>query len=93
MDIRRIKLWESRNATIMTNDLVQVVIEDQGGMALELSTTTASGGVINAHLLPYYRGTETSVYSDDNSSFWKDSPYFYQRSGSYFSFPHFGRVL
>ncbi len=93
MDIRRIKLCESRTATIMTNDLVQVVIEDQGGMALELSTATASGGVVNAHLLPYYRGTETSVYSDDNSSFWKDSPYFYQRSGSYFSFPHFGMPM
>lgn len=90
MDIRRIKVWESRNATIMTNDIIRVVIEDQGGMTLELSAATAQGGMVNAHLLPYYRGTGTSVYSDENGPFWQNSPYLYQRAGSHFSFPHFG---
>lgn len=40
MDIQRLKVWESRNATVMTNDLIQVVIEDQGGVTLELSAHT-----------------------------------------------------
>ena len=30
MDIRRMSLWESRNATFMQNDTIRSVIEDQG---------------------------------------------------------------
>lgn len=90
MDIQRLKVWESRNATVMTNDLIQVVIEDQGGVTLELSAHTPRGGMVNAHLIPYYRGTLSSVYSDDNASFWQSSPYLYQKAGSSFSFPNFG---
>lgn len=93
MDIRRIKLWESRNATVMTNDLIQVVIEDQGGTTLELSAMTSAGGAVNAHLLPHYRGRQPSVYSDENSVFWQSNPYLYQRGGSHFSFPHFGSSI
>src|SRR5690554_5566944 len=74
----------------MTNDLIQVVIEDQGGMTLELSTLTPQGGMVNAHLIPSYRGTGTSVHSDDNNLFWQNSAYLYQKAGSYFSFPNFG---
>ena len=90
MDIRRLRLWESRNATVLTNDLIQVVLEDQGGMVLELSALLSQGGRINAHLVPYYRGTGTSVFSDENAEFWKTSPYLYQKAGSYFSFPNYG---
>jgi len=50
MDIRRLRLWESRNATVLTNDLIQVVLEDQGSMVLELSALLEKGGRINAHL-------------------------------------------
>lgn len=90
MDIRRLRLWESRNATVLNNDLIRVVIEDQGGMVLELSSLTPQGGRLNAHLIPHYRGTRTSVFSDENSEFWKNDPYLYQKAGSYFSFPNFG---
>jgi hypothetical protein len=90
MDIRRLRLWESRNATVLSNDLVRVVLEDQGGMELEFSSMTPHGGRINAHLLPYYRGTGTSVFSDENREFWKGSPHLYQKAGSYFSFPDYG---
>lgn len=90
MDIRRLRLWESRNATVLSNDLVRVVLEDQGGMELELSSVAPNGGRINAHLLPYYRGTGTSVFSDENREFWKNSPHLYHQAGSYFSFPNYG---
>jgi hypothetical protein len=90
MDIRRLRAWESRNATVLTNDLIRVMIEDQGGMVLELSTLTPSKGRINAHLIPHYRGTGTSVFSDENAEYWHNSPYLYQKAGSYFSFPNFG---
>ncbi|MFA6732874.1 MAG: hypothetical protein WCS07_09055 [Sphaerochaeta sp.] len=90
MDIRRLRLWESRNATVLSNDLIRVVLEDQGGMVLELSSETPSGGRINAHLLPHYRGTGTSVFSDENAEYWKNSSYLYQKGGAYFSFPNYG---
>ncbi len=90
MDIRRLRLWESRNATVMTNDLIRVLLEDQGGMVLELSSVVPQGERLNAHLIPYFRGTGTSVFSDENSEYWKNSPYLYQKAGSYFSFPNFG---
>lgn len=44
MDIRRLRLWESRNATVLTNDLIRTVVEDQGGMVLELSSISPQGG-------------------------------------------------
>lgn len=90
MDIRRLRLWESRNATVLSNDLIRIVSEDQGGMVLELSSDTPAGGRLNAHLLPHYRGSGTSVFSDENSQYWKNSPFLYQKAGSYLSFPNFG---
>ena len=72
MDIRRLRLWESRNATVLCNDLLRVVVEDQGGMVLELSSDTPAGGRMNAHLLPHYRGSGTSVFSDENAQYWKN---------------------
>ncbi|WP_320128313.1 hypothetical protein [uncultured Sphaerochaeta sp.] len=90
MDIRRLRLWESRNATVLNNDLVRVVLEDQGGMELEFSSLTPSGVRINANFLPDFRGTGTSVYSDENREFWKSSPHLYHKAGSYFCFPNFG---
>ncbi len=45
---------------------------------------------MNAHLLPYYRGSGTSVFSDENAQYWKNSPFLYQRAGSYLSFPNYG---
>ncbi len=90
MDVRRFPLWEGRNATLLTNDLVRVVIEDQGGMVLELSNTSAQGGLVNAHALPWFRGTGMSVHYDDNHEFWQDNSLLYQRAGSYFCFPNFG---
>lgn len=90
MDIRRVPLWEGRNAAILTNDLIRVVIEDQGAMVLELSTELPSGGRVNAHSIPWFRGTGTSVYSDENSDFWRNSSLLYQKAGSYFCFPNFG---
>ncbi len=90
MDIRRVPLWEGRSAAVLTNDLIRVVIEDQGAMVLELSTELPSGGRVNAHAIPWFRGTGTSVYSDENSDFWRNNSLLYQKAGSYFCFPNFG---
>ena len=87
MDIRRLKLFNSRNAALLTNDLVQLVVEDQGGMVLEFSAKIANGGRVNPHAIPSHRGTGSSVYSDENGEFWQNNPTLYQQAGSYLVFP------
>lgn len=87
MDIRRIPLWESRNATFMSNNLVNAIIEDQGEVAIELSARAVQGGFVNALSLPYFRGRETGVLSDTNADWFKSKQSFYQAGGIYFSFP------
>lgn len=81
-------LWESRNATMLQNNLVRMVIEDQGEVSLELSTRSIHGGIVNALSLPYYRGTGINVYSDNNYEFWRSKQTVYQAGGIYFTFPN-----
>lgn len=87
MDIRRLPLWESRNATLMSNDQIRVVLEDQGEVVLELSAKSIQGGLVNALSLPYFRGTGIGVESDPNADFWKGKQRTYQAGGIYFTFP------
>lgn len=90
MDIRRLQLWASRTATLMDNDLVRCVIEDQGGMCIEFSSVNCMGGRENCASIPHFRSMGVSVYNDENASFWKDSPTLYQMGGSYVCFPNYG---
>lgn len=90
MDIRRLPLWAGRVASVLTNDAVHAVIEDQGGMVLEFSAPNRLGGRLNAHGVPWYMGKGMSVYNDDNHDFWRDEQLLYHRAGGYFSFPNVG---
>lgn len=90
MDVKRLQLWEGRHATMMSNDSLRVVVEDQGAMVLELSNLTASGGRLNAHPLYWFRGKGATVGSDANASFYKESQLLYQLGGNFLSFPNFG---
>lgn len=87
MDIRRLSLWEGRNATYMSNDSFSVVIEDQGEVALELSAKMENGARISPLALPYFRGTGSGVFSDDNGTWWRNRQSLYQAGGAYFNFP------
>ena len=61
MDIRRLPLWEGRNATIMNNGEINAVIEDQGEVMLELSNQVRSGARVNPLAIPYFRGFGSGV--------------------------------
>lgn len=87
LDIRRIPLWESRNATYMSNNLVRAIVEDQGEVAIELSARSIQGGYVNALSLPYFRGRGIGVLSDQNADWWKSKQSFYQAGGIYMTFP------
>lgn len=90
MDIRRMELWSGRGATMIDNDIVRLVVEDQGGMTLEFSARNATGGRENCLWMPYFRSTGVSVYDDPNSAWWHDRPRLYQLGGASFSFPDYG---
>lgn len=87
MDIRRIPLWASRNATIMSNDSIRAVIEDQGEIAIELSAANVQGGRVNAVSIPYFRGIGSGVLSDENTDWYKSKQRTYTAGGIYFTFP------
>ena len=88
MDIRRIPLWEGRNATYMSNDIINVVIEDQGEVCLEISNTCITGARVNPLSLPYFRGIGSGVLSDPNGEWYQMKQGLYQAGGSYFTFPY-----
>ena len=87
MDIRRLALWEGRYATYMSNGDFSAVIEDQGEVAVELSAKMSNGARISPLSLPYFRGTGSGVFSDENGSWWQQKQGLYQAGGAYFNFP------
>lgn len=87
MDIRRIPLWEGRNATCMSNDVINIVIEDQGEVCLEISNRCITGARVNPLSLPYFRGIGSGVLSDSNGEWYQMKQSLYQAGGSYFTFP------
>ena len=87
MDIRRLSLWEGRNATYMSNNMFSAVVEDQGDVVLEITSRGLSGARINALSLPYFRGTGAGVLSDENGPWWQNNESLYQAGGGYFTFP------
>ena len=87
MDIRRLSLWEGRNATYMSNGSFFVVTEDQGEITLEMSVRNSQGARVSSLCLPYFRGTGSGVMSDENGQWWRMRQGLYQAGGMYLSFP------
>ena len=90
MDVKRLQLWDKRHATMLSNDLINAVIEDGGGMVRELSNTNKFGGRVNAHPLFYFLGKEGSVLDDSNHDFYHNAELLYTLGGNFFCFPNFG---
>ncbi len=90
MDAKRIQIWENRHATMLSNELVQTVIEDRGGMIRELSNLNIHGGRVNAHPLYYFLGKGDDIAKDVNHEFYHDVNLLYTLGGNFFCFPNFG---
>jgi hypothetical protein len=90
MDVKRLQLWEGRHAAMLSNELLRAVIEDRGGMVLELSNLQEAGGRVNAHPLYSFRGREPSIAEDRNGAYWHNSELLYFIGGNFFCFPNFG---
>ncbi len=75
---------------MLSNEFLQTVIEDKGGMIRELSNTNIHGGRVNAHPLYYFNGKGEDVHADVNSDFYHDVNLLYTLGGNFFCFPNFG---
>jgi hypothetical protein len=78
-----------REATVLENSSIRVMIDDIGGMTPELSGNR-SGSWINAHWMPWFRSTSSHPYNDsEHGSFWK-SNLLYHIAGAFPCIPNFG---
>ncbi|MDR2767914.1 MAG: hypothetical protein LBB82_06265 [Treponema sp.] len=88
--ISRVVELGEREATVLENSCIRVMIDDQGGMTPELSGRRASGEWLNAHWLPWFRSNSGEKYNDnEHGSFWK-AKLLYQIAGNFPCLPSFG---
>jgi hypothetical protein len=64
MDIRRVRLSENKNATVLSNDLVRAIIQDHNGRVVELSATNIHGGWVNCNKLHKFPFSKDTVLQD-----------------------------
>jgi hypothetical protein len=87
--VERITDVGGRDATVLEQDLIRVVIDDEGGMIPELSARSGNGR-INAHWIPWYRDLSGKKYNDtEHRTFWADS-LLYHVAGNFLCLPVFG---
>jgi hypothetical protein len=87
--VMRILETGDREATVLEQDLIRVVINDEGGMTPELSGVTGSGR-INAHWIPWFRSNSGKKYKDsEHGAFWKAN-LLYHLAGNFPCIPNFG---
>lgn len=80
-----------REATVLENSALRVMIDDIGGMTPELSGSHTGGrDWINAHWMPWFRSNSGEPYNDaKHGSFWKAN-LLYQIAGNFPCIPNFG---
>lgn len=60
MDIRRVRIKDDENATVLSNDLIRAVVQDNNGRLIELSAMNIHGGWVNSnklHRFPFSKDT------------------------------------
>jgi hypothetical protein len=94
--VNRIIEAGERKATVLEQDTLRVLIDDEGGMVPELSSTGVrvtgddGHGRINAHWLPWFRSNSGEKYIDArHGAFWKGS-LSYHTAGTFPCIPNFG---
>ncbi len=60
MDIRRVRIKDDENATVLSNDLIRAVVQDYNGRLIEFSAMNIHGGWVNSnklHRFPFSKDT------------------------------------
>ena len=87
--VSRVAELGGREATVLENSLLRVMINDIGGMIPECSGSH-SGEWINAHWMPWFRSNSGQAYNDaEHGSFWKAN-LLYHIAGNFPCIPNFG---
>ncbi len=87
-NIERIR-YLGRDATVLSNEIVRVVIDDLGGMMPEFSLKRGKGA-INAHWIPDFRSNSGQSWDPRvHSSYWKGKV-LYNIAGNFPCSPNFG---
>jgi hypothetical protein len=87
--VSRVVELGDREATVLENSGLRVMIDDIGGMIPECSGYH-SGNSINAHWMPWFRSNSGQSYNDaQHGSFWK-SNLLYHMAGNFSCIPNFG---
>jgi hypothetical protein len=88
--VKRVLEAGKRNATVLEQEELRVVIDDEGGMIPELSAFTSQGGRLNAHWNPWFRGNGGKPFDKaEHGDFWK-ARLLYQLAGNFPCLPNFG---
>ena len=86
---RKIREAGNREAVLLTNDYIKVVIDADKGMVPELSTKYKDGW-INAHWQPWFRANSGESWNEEkHAPFWK-VPLLYDIAGNFPCVPNFG---
>lgn len=93
----------NREATVLENESLRVMIDDEGGMIPELSAVLETGekpngtgresrGIprINAHWLPWFRSNSGKPYNDEKDGAFWTANLLYHLAGSFPCLPSFG---
>jgi hypothetical protein len=86
--VLRVAELGNREATVLEQDSLRVVINDDGGMVPELSSPLERGR-LNAHWMPWFRGNSPNYRDSEHGAFWK-SKLLYRLAGNFCCAPNFG---
>ena len=84
----RVKVLGGRDATVLEQDCVRIMIDDLGGMVPELSYKREKGR-INAHWLPWFRSNTETPFNEAAARFWKVN-LLHHIAGNFPCAPNFG---
>jgi hypothetical protein len=87
--VTRVREAGERDATVLENGCLRVMIDDEGGMVPELSLVQGKSR-INAHWIPWFRSNSGKPFRDaEHGSFWKGG-LLYNLAGNFPCLPNFG---
>ncbi len=81
MDIRRVRIKEDENATVLSNDLIRAVVQDYNGRLIEFSAMNIHGGWVNSnklHRFPFSKDTVDQNIKHKDADPLMDKLYGYQ---------------
>jgi hypothetical protein len=89
VSVTRIRESGERDATVLENGCLRVMVDDEGGIVPELSLVQGKSR-LNAHWIPWFRSNSGKPFRDaEHGTFWKGG-LLYNLAGNFPCVPNFG---